>query len=236
MRTHTSSPRSALLLCGLCALLLARLPAALAAEAAEVPGPNDKVVPLVQEPRHRTMHVDGAIRLIDVQINPGDMTLFHTHDSAIMYTFISSGNGPSGGRISSNTDYVMENYTHQVANNGPDLFRIIALANYGPPMGELDNDRPEGLAGEPELENLYFRSYRVTLAPGETSRLQTHQNPSVVVQVSDGLTHVTREDGITAELTAMGGWAWRAPHSPYQVKNMGSVPVELVINEARRAM
>ncbi len=235
MRIHSVLTRSSLALCGL-VFALSNNPVGYSAEPAETPGPNDRVVPILQEPRHRTMHVDGDIRLLDVQINPGDMTLFHTHDAAIMYTFISSGSGPSEGRISSNTDYVKENYTHQVANDGPGLFRIIALTNYGPPMGALETDRPSGLSGEPELENLYFRSYRITLAPGETSAPQTHHNPSVVVQVSDGLTHVTRIDGITAELTANGGWAWREPHNPYQIKNMGTVPVELVINEARRAM
>jgi len=222
-------------MCGL-AFFLSNSPINHAAEPAETPGPNDRVVPIIQEPRHRTMHLDGDIRVLDVQINPGDMTLFHTHDAAIMYTFISSGSGPSEGRISSNTDYVKESYTHQVANDGPGLFRIIALANYGPAMGSLSADRPDGLSGEPELENLWFRSYRITLAPGESSAPQTHHNPSVVVQVSEGLTHVTRADGITAELTANGGWAWREPHSAYQIKNMGTVPVELVINEARRAM
>lgn len=235
MRKNSVLTRSSLAVCGL-VVILSNNPTLDAAEPAETPGPNDRVVPILQEPRHRSMHVDGNIRLLDVQINPGDMTLFHTHDAAIMYTFISSGSGPSGGRISSNTDYVQENFTHQVANDGPGLFRIIALTNYGPPMAALDADRPSGMNAEPELENLWFRSYRITLAPGETSAPQTHHNPSVVVQVSDGLTHVTRADGITAELTAMGGWAWRAPHNPYQIKNMGTVPVELVINEARRAM
>lgn len=199
-------------------------------------GPGDRVVNILDEPRHRSMHVDGDIRLLDVQINPGDQTLYHTHNAAIMYTFISSGDGPSGGRISSNTDYVAENFTHQVSNEGPGLFRIIALTNYGPPMAALNSDRPDGLTGEPELENLWFRSYRLTLAPGESTPAQTHHNPSIVVQVSDGLTHVTRTDGITAELTAMGSWAWRAPHGAYQVRNMGDTPVEVVINEARRAM
>lgn len=235
MRIRTILTTSSLAVCGLM-LSLSNSSFSYAAEAAETPGPNDRVVPILQEPRHRTMHKDGDIRLLDVQINPGDMTLFHTHDAAIMYTFISSGTGPSEGRISSNTDYVQKNFTHQVANQGPGLFRIIALTNYGPAMGSLTADRPSGLQGEPELENLYFRSYRITLAPGETSAAQTHSSPSVVVQVSEGMTHVTRTDGITAELTANGDWAWREPNGAYQIKNMGSVPVELVINEARRAM
>ncbi|MCB1671466.1 MAG: hypothetical protein R3F41_03515 [Gammaproteobacteria bacterium] len=195
---------------------------------------GQRVVNIRQEPRHRTMHKDGDLYLIDVQINPGDQTLPHTHDSAIMYTFISNGDGPLGGRVSSNTDYVKENYTHQVSNEGPNLFRIIAFANYGSGQSNLSAGRPAGISAEPQLENEWFRSYRIELAPGETTTLQTHQNPTVVVQVSDGLTHVSRQDGITAELDAMGDWAWRDANSPFQIHNMGAVPVSIVVNEGRR--
>ncbi|MEX0618458.1 MAG: hypothetical protein WDZ76_13050 [Pseudohongiellaceae bacterium] len=195
---------------------------------------GQRVVKVIDEPRHRVMHRDGDIYVLDVQINPGDMTLPHTHDSAIMYTFISNGDGPSGGRVSSNTDYVEENFTHQVSNDGPGLFRIIAMANYGEGEAGLTQGRPSGLAGEPQLENPWFRSYRVELTPGESTELQQHDNPSVVVQVTDGTTHVTREDGMTAELDAMGDWAWRDARGAYRVYNAGDAAVEVVINEARR--
>lgn len=219
-------------------MLAVAAPLSVSLQAQEAPaiGDPNRVVNILQEPRHRLMHQDGDIRVLDVQINPGDMTLQHTHDAAIMYTFISSGTGPSGGRLSSNTDYVTENFTHQVSNEGPGLFRIIALTNYGPPMAELTTDRPTGLTGEPEIENLWFRAYRVTLQPGESTAMQMHHNPSMVVQVGEGKTHVTREDGITAELDKMGSWAWRNAHSTYQVRNVGTTPVEVVINEARRSM
>ena len=200
----------------------------------EIKSAEDQVVNILQEPRHRIVHNDGDIWVLDIQINPGDATKLHTHNSAILYTFISSGTGPSGGRLNSNTDYVKENYTHRAENEGPGLFRIIAMANYGEPQAELTKGRPTGLEGEPALENLWFRSYRLKLAPGEMSPMQTHENPSVVVQVTDGLSHVTRTDGITAELTGMGSWAWRDANSPYQIHNGGSAEIEVVINEARR--
>ena len=208
------------------------------AQSAEAPkkstvGDPTRIVPILQEPRHRTVHRDGDIYVLDIQINPGDMTLQHTHDAAILYNFISSGRGPSGGRVSSNTDYVANNFTHQVENEGPELFRIIAITNYGPPIGDLKSDRPTGIGVEPEVENPWLRAYSITLEAGKSTELQTHRNPSLVVQVSDGLVHVTREDGITSELTAMGSWAWRNARSSYHVRNVGKAPVKLVINEAR---
>lgn len=193
-----------------------------------------RVVNILEEPRHRIVHNDGDVWLLDVQINPGDTTLPHTHDSAIMYTFISNGEELLHGNVSSNTDYVEEEYTHRVSNDGPNLFRIIALANYGPPRDGV-MDEPDGLsAHEPTLENPWFRSYRIELGQGESTPLQTHQNPSVVVQVTEGMAHVSRNDGITRELDAMGDWAWRETESPYRVSNVGDGPVTVVINEARR--
>jgi len=87
---------------------------------------------------------------------------------------------------------------------------------------------------EPQHENEWFRSYRVELAPGEATELQTHKNPAVVIQVTDGLTHVTRVDGITEELDSIADWAWRDAGSPFLVRNIGTEPVAVVVNEGRR--
>lgn len=196
---------------------------------------DSRIVHILEEPRHRIVHRDDDVYVLDVQINPGDTTLAHTHDAAIMYTFISSGSGPTGGRVSANTDYVEENFTHRVDNQGPELFRIIALTNYSAPMeGDPAADRPAGLDAEPQLENAWFRSYRLELEPGEETPELEHRNSVLVVQVSDGLTHVTREDGITRELDSMGDWAWREPGSAYRIRNVGEEAVSVVVNEARR--
>ena len=173
----------------------------------------------------------GNLRLLDVQINPGDTTLPHTHDSAILYTFISNGEGPLNGRVSSITTYVQEQYTHRVNNPGPGLFRIIALANYGPAVMAVDAGQ---IDLSPQLENEWFRSYRLELAPGQSSASYLHTNPVAIVQVSDGVLHVSRGDGITHELKAMGDWAWREAGVSYQIHNRSNQSVSVVINEGKR--
>ncbi len=195
---------------------------------------DQRIVQILQEPRHRTVHQDGDVYLLDVQINPGDRTLPHTHDAAILYTFISNGEGPLYGRVSGNTEYVEQNFTHAVSNAGPNLFRIIALTNYGTGVPGAGNDAPSGMSEAPEVENDWFRSYRIALAPGESTSLQTHNNPSVVIQVTPGKVHVSRDDGLTAELTAMADWTWRDEGASYTITNRGSSEVEVVVNEARR--
>ena len=59
------------------------------------------------------------------------------------------------------------------------------------------------------MENAWFRSYRVELAPGEETQIQMHKLPSVVVQVVNGLLQVTRDDEVIDELDHPGDWAWR---------------------------
>jgi len=193
-----------------------------------------RIVQILQEPRHRTVHQDEDVYFLDVQINPGDTTLPHTHDAAILYTFISNGDGPLYGRVSDNTDYVERNFTHAVSNPGPNLFRILALTNYGAGLPTLNSDRPLGIDFEPELENEWFRSYRIELEPGQETAAHTHNNPAAVIQVTAGRVHVSRHDGLTAELTDMGDWAWREEGKAFSVRNVGREAVEVVINEARR--
>lgn len=193
-----------------------------------------RVVHILDEPRHRTVYQQDDIRLLDIQINPGDTTLPHTHDNPILYTFISNGEGPLGGRLSSASRYVDEPYTHRVTNEGPGLFRIIALASFAAPVGENVDDWPSGLPAEAELENDWFRAWRITLQPGERSNEIRHVNPAFVVQVStEGVVHVERSDGITAELLELGDWA--SSDLSYVLHNPTEEPVDLVIKEARLA-
>ena len=194
---------------------------------------GERIVHLLQEPRHRTVHNEGDLYLLDVQINPGDISLPHIHDQAIMLTYISMADGPRAGQIGSNIDYASEAVTHKVSNAGPGLFRIIALVNGSAGNIDLESDRPDGLSGEPELENAWFRSYRIELAPGEETEIQLHQLPSVVVQVVDGLLQVTRDDQVINELDHPGNWAWRKAGQSYKVQNVGGIATAVVINEGR---
>jgi len=194
---------------------------------------GERIVHLLQEPRHRTVHSEGDLYLLDVQVNPGDTSLPHVHDQAIMLTYISMADGPRDGQIGNNIDYASEAITHKVSNAGPGLFRIIALVNGSAGNIDLRADRPSGLSGEPELENAWFRSYRVELAPGEETKVQHHQLPSVVVQVVDGLLQVTRDDQVIDELDHPGNWSWRKAGQSYSVKNVGGISTAVVINEGR---
>jgi hypothetical protein len=46
---------------------------------------QDLVVPVYREPRHRQVFESGTTRVLDVQVHPGDTSLFHTHAEPILY-------------------------------------------------------------------------------------------------------------------------------------------------------
>lgn len=203
-----------------------------AVPAEQDPFAGERVLHLLEEPRHRTVFAQGGLRLLDVQINPGDVSFPHVHDQAILLTSIHMGDGPRRGAVSVNTDYASEPFTHRVSNAGPGLFRIIALVNEGEGAPDGADDRPVG-AGAPDIDNPWFRSWRFELAPGERAARRTHRNASVVVQATEGTVHVSREDGITRELARPGDWAWRGAGAGYVIRNAGAAPVIVVVNEGR---
>ena len=192
-----------------------------------------RVVHILDEPRHRTVFNAETFRLLDVQINPGDTTLPHTHDSPILYTFISNGQGPLNGRLSSVISYADEPFTHRVNNPGPGLFRIIALTSFGPGRAAGQDDSPSGPDQRPELENSWFRAWRMTLPAGSESAPISHSNPAFVVQVGEGLLHLVRDDGITAEMNQAGDWQAITGGTGYRLRNRSETNVVVVIKEAR---
>ncbi len=195
---------------------------------------NERVVHLLQEPRHRTVKQDGGVFLLDVQINPGDTSYSHTHNQPILLTYISDAEGPRHGEVVARTEYANKPLTHTVTNPGPNLLHIMAMVNDNPGVPADFEDSPTGLTLAPQIENRWFRSYALELQPGESTQAITHQNPIAVILGTEGLIQVTRDDGITAELDKPGDWAWRDAGSRYLVRNEGSTSCTVLINESRR--
>ena len=51
---------------------------------------DEKVVPVHEEPRHHMVLDNPVTRVLDIQIPPGDTTLFHTHSNPILYVNMAS--------------------------------------------------------------------------------------------------------------------------------------------------
>ena len=224
------------------AVVLATTPLVFAAET---------VVPVHQEPRHRLVHEGPELRVLDVEIAPGDTTLFHRHDAPIAYVYISptptkaqvlgqdwgSANAstspvPAIGSVLLNEAYAATPMEHRVTNPGDVPFRLIAILNRG--AGEA-NGSQESLGGTDPIETSgrWFRSTRHTLASQATWDWEGNSRPVVMVQVSSGTVVVEPGTGSSSNLQSLGDFIVLQPQARAHFRNTGGGPVTLAIVEVR---
>jgi len=234
-----------------CLLALTLLPLAVPA-AAQSPAGAEPRVPVHEEPRHHLMLDTPTLRILDIQIPPGDQTLFHTHDTAILYVPIARsqtrgqdwGGSWSGGgtaaapatpsaaapapvparpqRVNSVITYVETPYTHRVHNVGTSLFRLIGIAN----RTAGDASAPVAGGAAPELENRYYRAERLVVAPGMSVPIATHAGPMVLVMQTPGTAAI---DGASWHpLNGPGDFARIDGTAAHRLHNRGAADIEVV--------
>jgi mannose-6-phosphate isomerase-like protein (cupin superfamily) len=212
------------------------------------------VVPVHHEPHHRQVFQYGTTRILDLQIPPGETSWFHSHDWPVLYMTLGrsavrtqnlggewTGGGarpaaaarpapPPAPRATSTTGYLDKPVTHRIENIGTGLFRAMVVVNETR-GDDATSVEAAGFAGTPELANGWFRSYRITLAPGERTPPHKHHEPVVIFQATDGR-------GLAAgpmkfELNEPGQWAFYDADVEHSVQNLGSAPLELLEIEVR---
>jgi hypothetical protein len=219
-----------------------------AAAGAQAPAAAQKPVPVFEEPRHHLIVDTPTLRILDIQIPPGDTTLFHMHNSAMIYVPISSSRtrnqnlgeewpAPSAappaapapavatrpGRISGGANYVEKPTTHRVNNIGTTLFRLIGVANMTP--GEATSPAAASPA-KPEMENRWYRVERLVIAPGTSAPVPSYAGTVVVVMQTPGTAAI---DGAGWHpLNGPGDLARIDGSKPHVVHNRGTAEVEIV--------
>ena len=215
---------------------------------------DEKVVPVHEEPRHRVVYDSPSTKILDIQIPPGDTTLFHTHSDPILYVPMSSsqtrsqtlGRDWSGGgaaaagsttappqapsaprRINSVTSYPTQPLTHRVNNIGQTLFRLIGIVNAS--AGDPSTTPSPDFSGTPEVDNPWFRAYRQTLSTTLTAE-HRHANPVAIVLV-DG--QLTVSGASLVPLPPRGGYIFLDAGKPHTIRAVGD-SADIVEVEIRR--
>lgn len=223
-------------------VLLALAPGAMGAQV---------VVPIHEEPRHRPVYEGSELTVLDIEIPPGDTTLFHRHDAPIAYVFISpmptnaqvlgqswgspdQGTGalPGTGSIIFDETYPEAPTEHRVTNLGQAPFRLIAVLNRGAgqaPGGE----EPRGAAAPYEAEGRWFRSTHHLVASQGMWAWEGHSRPVVMVQVSSGALTVQAGSGPAVDLQGPGDFVVLPPGVRAYLRNGGVEAVNLGIIEVR---
>jgi quercetin dioxygenase-like cupin family protein len=198
------------------------------------------VVSIEQEPRHRPVYREGHVRILDVQIPPGDVTLYHTHDTAILYVPISVsptdtqilgrewlGVKPEdrsrfeGLTVATDTSYASKPLTHRVKNVGNRPFRLIAITNAANPEAVS----PERPPGAPVHTSPWYAATRLVL--DRPTDWQTARAATVVVLPAAG-TATVELDGEKRTIDRAGGWVVVQSGARYRVSSPDGAAVVLV--------
>ena len=202
-----------------------------------------------EELRHRLIRDTPDLRVLDVQIQPGDTTLFHTHDTPITYVTIGTSSTdqmvlagtwnntqprtPPPGRIGAVwavESYAQRPVTHRVTNVGTTLFRLIAVQIRNP---DTDVVASGPLPGDLVHKDRWFRHSTLSLGGSLASGPHIATAPSVLVLVRDGRIAIEHADSWVTSLETAGQTAMIYEGDRYWIRNSGAVGADLVIVDVR---
>jgi hypothetical protein len=199
--------------------------------------PQDRAVPVEEEPYHRTVFKNDYVQAFRVTLEPGRSTGIHVHahdDVAVRLstatTAAASPGQPLGPRedahpgMVSTRDNAARPLTHRVQNVGRTVFDVLDIQVLRRPAGATAPP-----IAPPAAENASIRVYRYELGPGDATAQHTHARPYVVVAATDAELRTASPDGSSMQDAAkMGDIRWAESAVTHTITNRGSDKAILV--------
>ena len=192
------------------------------------------------EPRHHPKLENEFVRIWDVTVPVGDVTLWHAHrnDNVVVTVAGTKLHIETLGRDPVDAEwrfcevrFSKATYIHRAMNVGATAFRNLTIELLKPTSFLKDaSDLPKETGREPILENDRVRVFRVTLAPGEATPKHTHPLPGLSIALADAEIEITTEGQSTPDRLPVksADVRWRAGAVTHSVKNVGKTPFEAV--------
>jgi hypothetical protein len=154
-------------------------------------------VPVSQEPRHRIVFENTQLRILDVNIPPGDTSLDHRHDADIVTVSMNAGTNtrlqntgqpwtvraprPLGDAVVA--EYAGKPASHRVENTGTNPYQLFAVENLRS-GGWSASPLLSALGTTLETDARAFRIYDVRLVRERSQTSHTHAVPTIAVLIS----------------------------------------------------
>jgi hypothetical protein len=201
-----------------------------------------------EEPSHQLVFAEGPVRVLSIRIAPAQTSDFHVHRYATAYIVIQDarmasqvwdeGWSDSGARslrhpgaTIDRSDYVDNDFYHRVRNDDEQAFHMVAVVNE-----EMETNDPLGppkKAAISPIDNRWFKESRVSLAANSRSDILNFNHAVVLVQFSDGASHIL-ENGVEHSFkNTPGAFSWHPAGSEFQIGNRSNKTLELVLIEAK---
>lgn len=200
-------------------------------------------VPVYEEPQHRLVFENNQTMILDVNLPPGYVSLFHKHQLDTLYVTVSGTQvwaQPLGGekrdadvktgdlRFSSDNHGLP--HIHRVGNVGTAPFRVIGVGiktDASNTVTPIEGDTT-GLELVDEKPNASV--YRISLKPGEKSGRHQHKLPFTQVYLSSG--ELRSDDGKPTSVAA-GEFLWQDSGVSHRYENAGDESIDIIEMQAR---
>jgi len=186
------------------------------------------------EPRHHPKFENEYVRIWDVTVPVGDVTLWHAHRNDNVVVSLSEvrlrietlgrdvAEGPwKFGEVR----FSKATYVHRAMNLGTTAFRNLTVELLKAPGGANLATQP---GREPVVENERVRVFRVTLEPGQAGPMHTHTVPILAIALTSAELEVTTEGRAQPERVQRpaGNVLWRSEAVTHAIKNVGATRYE----------
>jgi quercetin dioxygenase-like cupin family protein len=202
-------------------------------------------IPVEQEPRHRVVFTDDALRVIDVNVPAGDTTLEHAHALDIATVCIESSQTrtrepgkpwgeprPRAVGAPNLTEYAGKPGAHTLQNLGTGLYRLIAVENRRT-SGWSSGAPLAAPATKLTREARAFRLYDVTLGTDANETTHVHAQPTVAILVKGRMTTSGTSESELTRLETPGQWVRIAAGQLHTISAGGASDVHVTEIELR---
>lgn len=164
---------------------------------------NSEFVEVYEEPRHQLVFEHKDFKILDIQIIPGDTTLFHRHKNPMFYVSLGWQENASQllnakwkqgdseewptGEMDVDSSYLTNPIIHKVTNKGLKTSRLIGILNTGNGLNISESK-------ENNNYNRWFRSKKIELKPNDTLIFRKLEFPTIGVFTSNGTVKIMKNN------------------------------------------
>ncbi len=197
------------------------------------------------EPRHRRRFETDLVRVYDVEIPPGDTTLYHRHTEDTFYVAVNeatvrdrtwgedgerTGTAPAGSLLC--RPHRSRPLIHEVHNLGPGAMRLIgAEIKADPPVTADSALKAPGHTLQLERDRL--RAYELSLDPGASTGEIHYGFAGLTVFLTIATVSVHTAEGTVTTIHAPGDVLWRPDPVRLTITNVGEEPFRAALGEWR---
>jgi hypothetical protein len=191
-------------------------------------------VPAAKEPRHHVVFQNELATVMDVQVPPGDTTLYHVHAHPLIGVSLRNartwdqllGSPASATKDPDPVPRPLDNwdrprpYTHRVGNVDSVPFHYV-VAEWLKSSGVACEPLPDTPARRLVKQGPTAIVYELQIPPHSAIPRHAHSCPGLIVQGTEGSLEDDGPASAAAGGAGEGRWSWHAPGHEHALKNTG---------------